>query len=53
MSAFAEENSVVIFISKDEFNRLISSNPEVSQKMIESLPSYFFRFYGRNENPLL
>ena len=53
MSAFADENSVVIFISKEEFNRLISSNPEVPQKMIESIPSYYFRFYGRNENPLL
>ena len=53
MSAYADVNSVVIFISKDEFNRLISSNPEVPQKMIESLPTYFFRFYGRNENSLL
>lgn len=48
MSAYADASSIVIFISKDEFNRLISSNPEVPQKMIETLPSYIFRFYGRN-----
>ncbi len=48
MSAYANEKSVVIFISKEEFNRLISSNPEVPQRMIESLPSYIFRFYWTN-----
>ncbi len=49
MSAIAETDSLIIFISKEEFSRLIESNPEVSQKMIENIPSYIFKIYGRNQ----
>ena len=53
MSSTATTDSMIIFISKEEFYRLLESNPEVSQKMLESLPSYILKIYGRKQFPML
>ena len=53
MTATATTDSMIIFISKEEFTRLLESNPEVSQKMLESLPSYILKIYGRKQFPML
>lgn len=53
MNATAITDSLIILISKDEFYRLLQSNPEVSQKMLESLPSYILKIYGRKQFPMI
>lgn len=47
MNAKASTDSTLIFITQDEFKKLAESNPEVTKKMVDTLPSYIYRIYGR------
>ncbi len=39
--------TTLIFINKTEFAKVIENDPEVSQKMIDSVPEYVHCVYGR------